>query len=237
MKARFIIAVAASLLLPNMSQASEIKLLASVAMKNAYLELIPQFEKATGHKVSMAWSSTPDVQKRVAAGEAAELIKQGKLVASSRVNFAKSGIGVAVRAGTPRPDISSADAVKRSVLAAKSVAYSAGASGIYLVSMFQKLGISDQVKSKTATVKPGEPVGEVVARGEAEIGFHQVSELIPVKGIRILGPLPAEIQNITVYSGGIHSATKVADAATALVKFLTAPAAASIIEKHGLEPG
>ena len=103
--------------------------------------------------------------------------------------------------------------------------------------MFQKLGISDQVKSKIATVKPGEPVGEVVARGEAEIGFHQVSELIPVKGIQILGPLPAEIQNITVYSGGIHSATKVADAATALVKFLTAPAAAPIIKRHGLEPG
>jgi len=248
MKARFIIAVAASLLLPNISQASEIKLLASVAMKDAYLELIPQFEKATGHKVTAAWSSTPDVQKRIAAGEAAdliilgdsgteELIKQGKLVASSRVNFAKAGIGVAVRAGTPRPDISSADAVKRSVLAAKSVAYSAGASGIYLVSMFQKLGVSDQIKSKTAAVKPGEPVGEVVARGDAEIGFHQVSELIPVKGIEILGSLPAEIQNITVYSGGIHSATREADAATALVKFLTAPAASRIIKKHGLEPG
>jgi molybdate transport system substrate-binding protein len=248
MKARFIIAVAASLLLPNMSQASEIKLLASTAMKDAYLELIPQFEKATGHKVSAAWSSTPDVQKRIAAGEAAdliilgdsgteELINQGKLAPSSRANFAKSGIGVAVRAGTPKPDIGSADAVKKSVLAAKSVAYSAGASGIYLVSMFQKLGIFDQVKSKTATVKPGEPVGEVVARGEAEIGFHQVSELIPVKGIQILGPLPAEIQNITVYSGGIHSGTKEADATTALVKFLTAPTAAAIIKKHGLEPG
>ena len=248
MKARLIIVVAASLLLPNMSQAAEIKLLASAAMKDAYLELIPQFENATGHKVTAAWSSSPDVQKRIAAGEAADLIilgdsgtealiKQGKLVASSRVNFVKASIGVAVRAGTPRPDISSADAVKRSVLAAKSVAYSAGASGIYLVSMFQKLGISDQIKSKTATVKPGEPVGEVVARGDAEIGFHQVSELIPVKGIEILGPLPAEIQNITVYSGGIHSATKEADAATALVKFLTAPAAAPIIKKHGLEPG
>ena len=99
------------------------------------------------------------------------------------------------------------------------------------------LGISDQVKSKMAAVRPGEPVGDVVARGDAEIGFHQVSELIPVKGIQILGPLPAEIQNITVYSGGIHSATKVADAATALVKFFTAPAAAPIIKKHGLEPG
>ena len=248
MKARFIIAVTASLLLPNMSQASEIKLLASVAMKDAYIELIPQFEKATGHKVSMAWSSTPDVQKRIAAGEAAdliilgdsgteELIKQGKLVASSRVNFAKSGIGVAVRAGTPRPDTSSADAVKRSVLAAKSVAYSAGASGIYLVNMFQKLGIFDLVKSKTAAVKPGERVGEVVARGEAEIGFQQVSELIAVKGIQYLGPLPAELQHITVFSGGLHTGTKVAAAATALVKFLTAPAATPTIKSHGLEPG
>src|SRR6476469_8685322 len=215
MKMRFIIAVV-SLLLPGMSQAAEIKLLASTAMKDACLELIPQFEKATGHKVSTAWSSTPDVEKRIAAGEAAdmiilgdsgteELIKQGKLSPGSRANFAKSGIGVAVRAGTPRPDISSADAVKRSVLAAKSVAYSAGASGIYVVGMFQKLGIADEVKSKTATVKPGELVGEVVARGEAEIGFQQVSELVPVKGIQYLGPLPAEIQNITVFSGALHS--------------------------------
>ena len=248
MKARLIFVVAANLLLPSMAHAAEIKLLASVALKDAYFELIPQFEKATGHKVSMAWSSTPDVQKRIAAGEAAdliilgdsgteELIKQGKLVASSRVNFAKSGIGVAVRAGTPRPDTSSADAVKRSVLAAKSVAYSAGASGIYLVNMFQKLGIFDLVKSKTSTVKPGERVGEVVARGEAEIGFQQVSELIAVKGIQYLGPLPAELQHITMFSGGIHTGTKVAAAATALIKFLTAPAATPTIKSHGLEPG
>jgi molybdate transport system substrate-binding protein len=247
MKMRLIIAVA-SLLLPGKSQAAEIKLLASSAMKGACLELIPQFEKATGHQVSAAWSSTPDVQKRISAGEAAdliilgdsgteELIKQGKLAPGSRANFAKSGIGVAVRAGAPKPDISSAEAVKRSVLAAKSVAYSAGASGTYLVSMFQKLGISDEVKAKTAEVKPGEPVGEVVARGDAEIGFNQMSELIRVNGIQILGPLPAEIQNITVYSGGIHTATKEADGATALVKFLTAPAAVPIIKKHGLEPG
>jgi molybdate transport system substrate-binding protein len=123
------------------------------------------------------------------------------------------------------------------VLAAKSVAYSAGASGIYLVNMFQKLGIFDLVKSKTATVKPGERVGEVVARGEAEIGFQQVSELIAVKGIQYLGPLPAELQHITVFSGGLHTGTKVAAAATALVKFLTAPAATPTIKSHGLEPG
>ena len=247
MKARSIIAVAASLLLPSMAQAAEIKLLASSAIKFAYFELLPQFEKATGHKVTVAWSSTPDIQKRIAGGEAAdlvilgsngtqELIKQGKL-AGARVDFAKSGVGVAVRAGAPKPDISSADAVKKAVLAAKSVAYSAGASGIYLVGMFQKMGIAEEVKSKTATVKPGEPVGDVVARGDAEIGFKQVSELIPVKGIQILGPLPPEIQNITVFAGGVHTGAKEADAAAALVKFLTAPEATSTLKKHGLEPG
>ena len=210
--------------------------------------MLPLFEKATGHKVTAAWSSTPDIQKRIAAGEAAdlvilgdsgteELIKQGKLAANSRANFAKSGIAVAVRAGAPKPDISSSEAVKKSVLAAKSVAYSAGASGTYLVSMFEKLGISEQVKTKLATVKPGEPVGDVVARGEAEIGFHQLSELIPVKGIQILGPLPGDIQRVTVFSGGLHSGATETDATTALVKFLTAPSAAPVIKKHGMEPG
>jgi molybdate transport system substrate-binding protein len=142
-----------------------------------------------------------------------------------------------VRTGAPKPDISSSEAVKKSVLAAKSVAYSAGASGAYLVSMFEKLGISEQVKSKLATVKPGEPVGDVVARGEAEIGFHQLSELLAVKGIEILGPLPADIQRVTVFSGGIHSGTKETDGTSALVKFLTAPSAAPVIKKHGMEPG
>lgn len=252
MKARLIVAVAVSLLLPSVTQAAEIKLIASAALKAAYLELLPQFEMATGHKVTVAWSSSLVIQKRIAAGEDAdlvvladilgnslteELIKQGKLVASSRTIFAKSGVGVAVRYGAPKPDISSADAVKQSILAAKSIAYSAGASGTYLVSMLQKLGIYDQVKSKVATVKPSEPVGEVVARGEAEIGFHQVSELIPVNGIQYLGPLPAELQNITVYSGGIHSGTKETAAVTALAKFLTAPPATPVLRKHGLDPG
>ena len=182
-----------------MAQSAEIKLLAAAALKDAYLELLPQFERAPGHTVAAVWTSTPAVQKRIMAGEAAdlvilgnsgtdELIKQRKLVPDSRANFAKMGIGVAIQVGTPEPDISSADAVKKSVLTAKSVAYSAGSSGIYIVSMFQKLGIADQVKLKTAVVKPGEPVGEVVARGDAGIGFQQISELISVKGIKYLGP-------------------------------------------------
>ena len=248
MKARLMMAVAASLLLTATADAAEIKVLASAAIKDAYLELLPQFEKATGNKVMAEWSGTPDIQKRIAAGEAAdvvilgnsgteELVRQGKIVPASRANFAKSGAGVAVREGAPKPDISTADAVKKAVLSRKSVAYSAGASGAYIVSMFQKMGIADEVKSKTATVKPGEPVGAVVARGDAEIGFHQISELMPVKGIQYLGPLPPEIQNVTVFSGGIHSGAREADAAAALVKFLTAPAAKAIITKHHLEPG
>jgi molybdate transport system substrate-binding protein len=247
MKARLIVAASASLLLATMAQAAEIKFLASGAIKEAYLELLPQFEKASGHKVTAVWSGTPDILKRVAAGEAAdlvilsssgadELIKQGKLVPGSRVDFAKTGIGVAVGASAPKPDISSADAVKKSVLAAKSVAYSAGASGTYVVGMFQKLGIADEVKSKTATVKPGELVGEVVARGDAEIGFQQVGELLSVKGTQYVGPLPPELQKTIVFSGGIHSGTKVADAAAELIKFLTSPAAAEVLRKHGLEP-
>jgi molybdate transport system substrate-binding protein len=191
------------------------------------------------------------IRKRIEAGEEAdvvivanvlgrslaeELTKQGK-IAGAPVVFAKSGVGVAVRAGAPEPDISSADALKTSLLQAKTITYSAGASGVYIASMLQKLGIYDQVKAKAVAVKPSEPVGEVVARGDAEIGFHQVSELLPVKGIRYLGPLPADIQNITVYSGGIHSGTKAEAAAKALVAFLSTPSAMQSLGKHGLEPG
>jgi len=191
------------------------------------------------------------IRKRIEAGEEAdvvivanvlgrslaeELTKQGK-IAGAPVVFAKSGVGVAVRAGAPEPDISSVDALKTSLLQAKTITYSAGASGVYIASMLQKLGIYDQVKAKAVAVKPSEPVGEVVARGDAEIGFHQVSELLPVKGIRYLGPLPADIQNITVYSGGIHSGTKAEAAAKALVAFLSTPSAMQSLGKHGLEPG
>lgn len=252
MKARLIIAMAASLLLPFGAHADEIKLLASAGLKAAYLELLPQFERESGHKVAAEWSSSLVIQKRITAGEDADVVivasvlrdnlaegltKQGKLLPGSQAVFAKSGIGVAVRAGAPKPDIGSVDALKRSLLDAKTIAYSAGASGVYIARMLQKLGIYDQVKSKAVAVKPSEPVGEVVARGDAEIGFHQVSELLPVKGIHYLGLLPAEIQNITVYSGGIHSGTKVEAAAKALVAFLSTPSAMQSLGKHGLEPG
>jgi molybdate transport system substrate-binding protein len=251
MKACFVLAAMAMLLAPGVAHAAEIRLIASAALKAAYVELLAQFEVATGDKVTATWSSSQVIQKRIAGGEAAdvvimadilgrslteELITQGKLAGEATI-FAKSGVGVAVRAGAPKPDISSADAVKAALLTAKSVAFSAGASGTYIVSMLQKLGIYDQVKAKVATVKPSEPVGEVVARGDAEIGFHQVSELLPVKGILYVGPLPAELQNTTVYSGAVHSDTKEPDRARALMKYLTAPAALATLKQHGLEPG
>jgi molybdate transport system substrate-binding protein len=250
MKTRLIVAVAASLLLACGARADDIRLLASAGLKAAYLELLPQFEKESGHKVAAEWSSSPVIRKRIEAGENADVVilasvlgeslaeqlTKEKKLAGNPVVFAKSGVGVAVRAGTPKPDISSVDALKTSLLQAKTIAYSAGASGVYIESMLQKLGIYDQVKSKAVLAKPSQPVGEVVARGDAEIGFHQVSELLPVKGIHYLGQLPAEIQNITVYSGGIHSGTKVEAAAKALVGFLRTPSARQSLGKYGLEP-
>ena len=248
MRATFLLAMFASLGLSSAGQCSEIKLLASAALKYAYMELLPRFEKETGHKVSVAWSSSPDIQKRVAGGEAAdvlvlsevgaeELINVGKILPETRTLFAKSGIGVAVRAGAPRPDVSSAGSLKATLLAAKTVAYSSGASGSYIVTMIEKLGIAVDIKPKVVNVKTAEPVGEVVARGDAEIGFHQLSELIPVKGIEIVGPLPPGLQHLTVFSGGAHVAASDPAAARALVKFLAAPAALEALTKHGLEPG
>jgi len=166
-----------------------------------------------------------------------ELIKQGKIVPGSRVDLAKSGIGVAVRAGAPKPDISSGEALKRTLLAAKSIAYSSGPSGVYLIGLLQRMGIADDIKSKVKQTSPGLPVGEVIARGEAEIGFQQVSELLPIAGIDFLGPLPPDIQHITVFSGAIPTAAKQPDAGRALITFILSPAALPHIKHSGMEQG
>lgn len=172
----------------------------------------------------------------VAANLLDELTQLGAIVPGSRVDLAKSGAGVAVRAHGPRPDIGSGDALKRAPLSAKSIAYSSCPSGIYFAGLFQRWGIADELKPKIKQTPPGVLVGEVevIARGEAEIGFQQVSELLPVAGIHFLGPLPPDIQQITVFSG---ASAKEPDATKALLKFLTAPAAAPIIKKKGTEPG
>ena len=240
--------VAAAMVIGATAQAAEVKLIASAAVKEVVLDLVPAFEKASGHKVTTIWAGTEAITKRISGGEVVDivliaapnvdrLIAEGKLVAGSRADVAKSGIGVAVRAGLPKPDISSGEAVKNAVLAAKSVAYSSGPSGFYLADLFKRMGISEQIKDKVKQTPSGVQVAEVVARGEADLGFQQVSELLHLKGIQYLGPLPADIQHITVFSAGLHRAAPEPDAAKALVKFLTALEAGLIIRKTGMEPG
>ena len=230
------------------AHASEIKVIASAAVKEVVLDLIPAFEMSSGHKVTTIWAGTEAITKRISGAEVVDivlivapnidkLVSEGRLVAGSRADVAKSGIGVAVRAGQPRPDISSGEAVKKAVLAAKSVAYSSGPSGFYLADLFKKMGIAEQIKDKVKQTPSGVQVGTVVARGEAEIGFQQVSELLHLKGIEYLGPLPADIQHITVFSAGLHTAATAPEAAKALIKFLTRPEAGPIIRKSGMEPG
>jgi molybdate transport system substrate-binding protein len=164
------------------------------------------------------------------------LAKQGKVIADSRVDLANAPIGVAVKAGAPKPDISSSDALKRALLAAKSVAYSDSASGVYVsTEMFRKLGIEEEMKDKARKI-PATPVGEIVAKGEAEIGFQQIAELKPVAGIDIVGPLPADLQKITVFSAGVATVSKEPEAGRALIRFLTSPVASAEIVRSGMEP-
>jgi molybdate transport system substrate-binding protein len=165
------------------------------------------------------------------------MISKGKLAAGSRTDFAKSGVGVAVRSGLPKPDVSNAEALKRAVLTANSIAYSSGPSGYYVAELFKKLGIADQVKDKVKQPASGVQVGEMVARGEADLGFQQISELIHVKGIDYLGPLPAEIQHTTIYAAGLHTAAPAPEPAKALLKFLSGKEAVPALKQIGMDPG
>jgi molybdate transport system substrate-binding protein len=230
-----------------MGQAHEIKMIASGGLKAACLELIPAFERATQHRVAAVWAGSVDIMKRMQAGETFdlvvmpgtaidELIKLGKVVAGSRVDLARSGIGVAVRAGAPRPDVGSASALKQALLAASSIAYSTSASGVFLAGLFQRMGIADALKPKIRQSPPGVPVGELIARGEVEIGFQQVSELLPIAGIDYLGPLSADVQHFTTFSGGLHIGAKEPQAAKELIEFIKAPTAAPVIRKSGMQP-
>jgi molybdate transport system substrate-binding protein len=237
-----------AVMLAGAASAAEIKVIGSPGTRAPYTLLVPGFEKATGHKVTTTWGGVNEVAKRVADGEIADivmlpaaqiddLLKLGKLVPDSHVNVATSGIGVAIRAGAPKIDANSSDGIRKALLAAKTIAYSAGPSGVHIERLIAKWGLTDQFKSKIVPPIPNVPIGEIVARGDAEIGFQQVSELLPVKGIDYLGPLPADIQEVTVFAAGMHKAAGPTDAARALLKFLTAPEAAAIIRKTGMEPG
>jgi molybdate transport system substrate-binding protein len=232
----------------NFAQANEIRLMASPGVREILQDLVPEFERSSGHKVNTTWAGNADIVKRITGGERFDLVimagenidklvAAGKVAAGSRTDVAKSGVGVAVRAGLPKPDISSAEAVKKAVLAAKSVAYSSGPSGIYIAELFKRMGLAEEIKHKVKQTPSGVQVGNVMAQGAADLGFQQVSELIHVKGITYLGPLPAEIQLMTVFSAGLPAAASNTTASNALIKFLAAPAAAPAIRKAGMEPG
>ena len=238
---------AVMILTAGWSHAAEIKVLASAAIRTAYLELLPEFERATGHKVTTTWAPTAEMANRIRAGEAVdlvimasdridELLKGGRIVPGTRVDLARSGVGVAVRAGAPRPDISSTEALRRTLLAAKSITYSTGLSGIYVAGLIERMGLAEELKPKIRQVK-GVPIGEVLVRGDAEIGFQQTSELLAIKGIDYVGPLPADVQHTIVFSAGVPAAGREPGAAKALASFLTTPAAVSVIRKTGLEAG
>lgn len=232
--------------------AADVRVMISGGFSEAYRVLVPAFETASGHKVLTAYGASmgtsPDaIPVRLARGEPADVLimvgpalddlaAKGGVLATSRVELARSGIGMAVRKGAARPDISSAEGLKRALLEAKTVAYSESASGVYISNeLFARFGIVEQMKGRTRTVV-GERVGNVVARGEADIGFQQISELKPIAGIDLVGPLPAEVQKITLFAAGIAAQSKEADAGRALIAFLSSPAARGIVAASGLEP-
>jgi molybdate transport system substrate-binding protein len=243
---------ATALLLAGSANAAEVRVMISGGLTAAFNALVPEFERTTGNKVLTAYgpsmgTTVNAIPVRLERGEPADvlimvgyalgdLVKNGKVIADSRVDLVKSLIGVAVKTGAPKPDLSSPDTLKRALLAAKSVAYSDSASGVYVsTEMFAKLGIADEMKDKARKI-PATPVGEIVAHGDAEIGFQQISELKPVQGIDIVGPLPNELQKVTVFSAGIATVSKQPDAGKALIKFLASPEARAEIIKSGLEP-
>jgi molybdate transport system substrate-binding protein len=227
---------------------ARIQVMQAAAFKEAYLELAPRFERETGHEVSSLWVPTAQIMGRLqspdAAADAADLVIMSAagldaLIAAglvhARTDLARSGIGVAVRAGASRPDISSGEALARAMLAAESIVYSTGPSGVYLAALFERMGIAGEIAHKVKRVQ-GEPAGEVVARGEAQIGFQQMSELLPVAGIDLVGPLPDDVQEITTFSAGVLVAAKEPEAARALIDFFTAPHAAPVIRAKGMQP-
>jgi molybdate transport system substrate-binding protein len=230
----------------------EIKVVTSGAFTAAYLELVPEYERATHSKLVTEFGPSMGtthnaIPVRLGRGEAIDVVimaapalddltKQGKIRADSRVDLVQSKIGMAVKAGAPKPDISTLDALKRTLLAAKSIAYSDSASGVYLsTELFPKLGIADQIKSKCRKIE-ADPVGGVVASGEVEIGFQQISELRPVKGIDIVGELPPGAQRVIVFAAAIPTTSKHPEAAKALIQWLASPSNYTLIQKTGLEP-
>jgi molybdate transport system substrate-binding protein len=228
------------------AEAAQITVLSSNGLREALIELIPQFEKATGHRVVVTWDGTLNIKKRIDSGEVADLvvlpaadvdalIASRGLTSGSRVDLAKSIIGVAARAGIAKPDVSTSENLRRALLAAKAIVISSGPSGVYLLELFDKQGILGALRPKMTQLASGQSVGEALARGEGDLGFQQASELLHVKGITYLGPLPADVQKVTVFAGGVPRTAKTGDVARDLLTFLRSPRHAAVLQKSGLE--
>jgi molybdate transport system substrate-binding protein len=239
-------AAAFAVLLVCRADAAEMTMRSSNGVREAFIELIPQFEKATGHRVVVTWDGTLNIRKRIDSGDVADLvvmpaadvdamIASGGLAPGSRVDLAKSIIGVAVRAGVAKPDLSSSDSLRRAMLAAPSIVISSGPSGVHLLELLEKQGILGTLRPKITQLPSGQSVGEALARGEGDLGFQQVSELLHVKGITYIGPLPTDIQKVTVFAGGIPRTAQDAGLARELLTFLRNPRNAAVLKKAGLE--
>jgi len=225
----------------------KLKLLSSMATRELLTVLAEEYRRTRGREAALEAAGGVDVAKRVEAGEAADvvvlsanaidkLIASGRLLAGSRSDLVRSGVSVAVRAGAPKPDIGSEEAVKRAVLAAKSVSYSTGPSGVYLEKLFERWGILESVRARIIVPRPGVPVGSLVASGEAELGFQQLSELMNLTGVAVVGPLPPAIQTMTVFSGGLCARSEDPMGARALLEYLASPVTAAFKQRYGMDP-
>jgi molybdate transport system substrate-binding protein len=241
-------AIAALLAIAVPAQAAEIRVISSNALKTTLEELAPAFEKASGHKLVFTFGAGVPLKAQIEKGASFDvavlateaiddLIKQGKLAGATHTNLASSGAGVAVRKGAPKPDISTVEAFKRALINAKSVAYvEQGGTGIYLKALIPKLGLAEALKDKTVKLPPENPAAHAIANGEAEIGMTQISEILPYAGAELVGPLPAEIQLTSSFATAAGANARDTEAAKALIKFITAPAAAAVFKAKGLDP-
>jgi molybdate transport system substrate-binding protein len=231
------------------ANAAEIKVLSSVALTSALDELAPVFERTSGDKLVIDYGVAAQLKERFLAGAAADVLiltrqlmddlqKQGRVTTGSLTNLGGTSVAVAVRAGAPKPDIGSVKAFKRALASAKSVVYAdptkGGASGVYFARVIDRLGLTEQLRDKTILV-PGAQAAEIVARGDAELGIAQTSEIVPVGGAELLGPFPGEIASVTVFTAGISAGTKISEADKALIQFLSGPLAAPILKAKGFE--
>lgn len=234
------------LALPVIAHAAEVRVWTARALATVLAEVGPQFERTTGHRLNVYSGLPADFQRLAGAGESFDVlisglapvdqwIKDGKVVAQTRTEIARSAIGVTVRAGAPKPDISSVEAFKRTLLEAKSIGYLRAGSGIYLHGLFERMGIAEAIKSK-ATRPESDIVSEMVAKGEVELGMVVITQILTTPGVELVGPLPAEIQSYVVFTAGVSANSKAPDAAGALIKFLKGPTAIPVIKAQGMEP-